>query len=217
MKKYYSTVWRGRREHRTGYTLVEMMITVTVFTFVVLAVLGLQIYGMRVYTLGATMLSATNGGRQTMNDLREHIRAGKIVLVGTYNGTNGAVFNEAPLGSLQEGNALEIEYTNALDTNYLIYFQDPATTNLWSFSNSLSTAYVNSKAVPVAHYVTNYYCFFAENYQGTVQTNYINNLVIHVMLQFYQWEFPIGIIGGSAANSYNYYSLNTRVDRRDGD
>ncbi len=214
MKMNYLTAWRGRRDGRAGFTLAEMMISVAVFSFVVIAIIGLQLYGMRVYTLGATMLSATTSGRQTMDNLREHIRAGKIVLVGTYN---GSVFSEAPLGSLQEGNALEIEYTNALDTNYLIYFQDPATTNLWSFSNSLSTAYNNSTAVPVAHFVTNYYCFFAENYQGTVQTNYVNNLVIHVMLQFYQWEFPIGIIGGNAANSYNYYSLNTRISRRDND
>ncbi len=194
-----------------------MMFTVTIFSLVVIAVIGLQLYGMRVYTLGATMLSATTSGRQTMNGLRDHIRAGKIVLVGTYNGTNGAVFNEAPLGALQQGNALEIQYTNAAGTNYLIYFQDPATTNLWSFSNSLSTAYVNSTAVPVAHNVTNYYCFFAENYQGTIQTNYANNLVIHVMLQFYQWEYPIGVVGGSGANSCNYYSLNTRINRRASD
>lgn len=217
MKKHDLPVWRGGPERRAGFTLVEMMITMTVFSFVVIAIISLQIYGMRVYTMGATMLSATTSGRQTMNDLRDHIRGGKIILVGTYSGTNGAVFNEAPLGSLQEGNALEIQYTNAADTNYMIYFQDPATTNLWSFSNSLSTAYVNSTAVPVAHFVTNYYCFFAENYQGTVQTNYANNLVIHVVLQFYQWQFPIGIIGGNAANSYNYYSLNTRVSRRDSD
>jgi len=217
MKKNYLPVRRGGPDRRTGFTLVEMMITMTVFCFVVIAIIGLQIYGMRVYTLGATMLSATTSGRETMNDLRDHIRAGKIILVGTYNGTNGSVFNEAPLGALQEGNALEIQYTNAADTNYMIYFQDPATTNLWSFSNNLSTAYANSTAVPVARFVTNYYCFFAENYQGTVQTNYANNLVIHVMLQFYQWEFPIGIIGGGAANSYNYYSLNTRICRRDSD
>ena len=217
MKTNYLTGWRSRAGWRTAFTLVEMMITVTVFSFVVVAVIGLQLYGMRVYTLGATMLSATTSGRQTMNGLRDHIRAGKIVLVGTYNGTNGSVFNQAPFGALQQGNAIEIQYTNSAGTNYMIYFQDPATTNLWSFSNSLSTAYVNSAAVPVAHYVTNYYCFFAENYQGTIQTNYANNLVIHVMLQFYQWEFPIGVIGGAAANSYNYYSLNTRINRRDGD
>jgi hypothetical protein len=88
---------------------------------------------------------------------------------------------------------------------------------MYSFSNSPATSFVRTADVPVANYVTNFYCFFAENYQGVVQTNYVNNSVIHVVLQFYQWQFPIGIIGGSSANSYNYYSLNTRIDRRDGD
>jgi prepilin-type N-terminal cleavage/methylation domain-containing protein len=200
-----------------AFTLVEMMVTVAIFSSVVLAIIGLQLYAMRVYTLGATMLSATTSGRQTMNDIRDHIRAGKIVLVGTFNGTNGAVFSQAPLGALQQGNALEIEYTNSSSTNFLVYYQDQTTTNMYSFSNSPATSFARTADVPVAHYVTNFYCFLSENYQGVVQTNYVNNSVIHVVLQFYQWQFPIGIIGGSAANSYNYYSLNTRIDRRDGD
>jgi type II secretory pathway pseudopilin PulG len=206
-----------RSRSQVAFTLVEMMITVTIFSMVVLAIIGLQLYAMRVSTVGATMLSATSSGRQTMNDIRDKIRAGKIVMVGTFNGTNGSVFSQAPLGSPQQGNALEIEYTNAADTNFLVFYQDPSTTNLYSFSNSVQTAYANSANVAVAHFVTNYYCFFAENYQGTVQTNYANNSVFHVVLQFYQWQFPIGIIGGSAANSYNYYSLNTRICRRDND
>jgi type II secretory pathway pseudopilin PulG len=205
------------REPGAAFTLVEMMITMLIFSTVVLAIIGLQLFAMRVSTLGATMLSATTSGRQTMNDIRDNIRAGKVVLVGTFNATNGATFAQAPLGSLQEGNALEIEYTNAADTNFLIYYQDPTSTNVYSFSNSAATSYANSPFVPIAHFVTNYYCFFAENYQGTVQTNYVNNPVIHVMLQFYQWQYPIGIIGGSAANSFNYYSLNTRITPRDND
>jgi prepilin-type N-terminal cleavage/methylation domain-containing protein len=206
-----------RRQGRAAFTLVEMMVTMVIFSFVVLAIIGLQLYAMRVYTLGATMLSATTSGRQTMNDIRDHIRAGKIVLVGTFNGTNGAVFSQAPLGALQQGNALEIEYTNSSSTNFLVYYQDQTTTNMYSFSNSPATSFARTADVPVAHYVTNFYCFFSENYQGVIQTNYVNNSVIHVVLQFYQWQFPIGIIGGSSANSYNYYSLNTRIDRRDGD
>ena len=202
---------------QVAFTLVEMMVTVTIFSMVVLAIIGLQLYAMRISTVGATMLSATTSGRQTMNDIRDHIRGAKIVMVGTFNGTNGSAFNQAPLGSLQEGNAMEIEYTNSAATNFLVYYQDPTTTNMYSFSNSVATAYANSGNVAVAHFVTNYYCFFAENYQGTVQTNYVNNSVIHVVLQFYQWQFPIGIIGGNAANSYNYYSLNTRISRRDND
>ena len=200
-----------------AFTLVEMMVTVAIFSMVVLAIIGLQLYAMKVYTLGATMLNATTSGRQTMNNIRDHVRAGEIVLVGTFNGTNGSAFSQAPLGELQQGNALEIEYTNSSSTNFLVYYQDPTTTNLYSFSNSPATSFARTADVTVAHYVTNYYCFFAENYQGTVQTNYVNNSVIHVMLQFYQWQFSVGISGGSAVNSYNYYSLNTRIERRDGD
>ena len=197
-----------------AFTLVEMMVTVALFSMVVLAIIGLQLYAMKVYTLGATMLNATTSGRQTMNAIRDQIRSGKIVMVGTFDGTNGSGFSQAPLGALQEGNALEIEYTNTSSTNFLIFYQDPATTNLYSFSNSPATSFTRTAEVPVAYCVTNYYCFFAENYQGLVQTNYVNNSVIHVMLQFYQWQ---STIGGSAANSYNYYSLNTRIDHRDGD
>lgn len=200
-----------------AFTLVEMMVTLLIFSFVVVAIISLQLYAMRVSTIGATMLSASTSGRQTMNDIRDHIRAGKILLVGTYDVTSSSGFVPAPLGALQEGNALEIEYTNSAGTNFLVYFQDQTTTNLFSFSNSVATAYVNTALVPVARFVTNYYCFFEENYQGTVQTNYVNNPVIHVMLQFFQWQYPIGIIGGSAANSYNYFSLNTRIERRDSD
>jgi len=200
-----------------GFTLVEMMFTVAIFSFVVLALVSLQLYAMHVYTLGATMLSATASGRQTMNGIRDNIRAAKIVMVGTFNGTNGSSFNQTPIGSLQQGNALEIQFTNALDTNYLVYYQDQATTNLYSFSNSVATLYANTAQACIAHFVTNYYCFYGENYQGVVQTNFVNNTVVHVVLQFYQWQFPIGIIGGNAANSYNYYSLNTRIDRRDSD
>ena len=140
MKTYLPTQAVPRPAGKDGFTLVEMMITAAIFSVVVLAVITLQLFAMRVYTLGATMLSATASGRQTMNDIRDHIRAGKIVMVGTYNPTNGAFFVQVPLGSLQEGNALEIQYTNSADTNYLIYYQDQAATNIYSFSNSVATA-----------------------------------------------------------------------------
>jgi prepilin-type N-terminal cleavage/methylation domain-containing protein len=198
----------------SGYTLVEMMITVLIFSFVVLAVIGLQIFAMRVYTLGATMLSATTSGRETMNNLRDKIRESKDVYVGTFAGTNNAVFVQAPNGSLQEGNALEITYTNSGGTNFEIFFQNAAATNICNFSNNVGTAFNNTQITILANYVTNYSCFSAEDYQGNILTNYENNPVIHVVMQFYQWEYPIGIIGGSAANAYNSYVLNARVSRR---
>ncbi len=215
MKPFSSNQHTMPASRRRGYTLVEMMVTVLIFSIVVLAVITLQIVAMRVYTLGATMLSATTNGRQTMNALRDQIRAAKDVYVGTYNPTNGAVFLQIPNGTSQQGNALEITYTNSDGTNFLIFYQNSSLTNISYFSNSVDTAYNNTTVTVLANYVTNYYCFFAEDYQGNILTNYNNNPVIHVIMQFYQWQYPIGIIGGNSANSYNYYVLNARVSRRE--
>lgn len=216
--KIFIPAWKiTPRAGRKGFTLAEMMVTMLVFSFVVLAIISLQLFATRTYTLGATMLSATSGGRAIMNDIRDKIRAAKIVMVGTYGTTNGSIFIQAPIGALQRGNALELEFTNAADTNFLIYYQNSAATNICSFSNSVATAYTNTTKSVVANYVTNYYCFSAENYQGSIETNYQNNPVIHITLQFYQWQFPIGIIGGNAVNSYNFYNLNSSIARRDKD
>ena len=45
-------------------------------------------------------------------------------------------------------------------------------------------------------------------------TSYDNNPVIHVTLQFNQWEYPIAFVGSNAINAYNFYRLQTRVSRR---
>ena len=194
--------------------MVEMMVTVAIFAFVVLAVISLQLITMRVYTLGATMLSATTSGRQTMNALRDKIRSAKSVYVGTFNPTNNASFIQVANGLPQTGNALEIVYTNNAGTNFEIFYQNASLTNISDFSNNVATAFNNTTATVLANYVTNYYCFYAEDYQGNLLTNYNNNPVIHVVMQFYQWEYPIGIIGGNGANAYNSYVLNARVSRR---
>jgi prepilin-type N-terminal cleavage/methylation domain-containing protein len=214
MKPFKKNSTTMDKNHYQGFTLPEMMITVMIFSFVVLAVLGLQIFSMRVYTLGATMVSATTSGRQTMNYIRDQIRAAKNVYVGTINTTNGSTFAQVPNGSPQQGNALEITLTNSAGTNFIVYFQDPASTNICTYSNSVATGLNNSALTILAKNVTNYYCFLAEDYSGNTLTNYVNTPVIHVTMQFCQWEYPIGVIGGNANNSYDFYSLNARVSRR---
>ena len=85
-----------------GFTLVEIMVTSGIFLMVVMAMVAVQIYGLRVYTLAATKLTATQGGRETLNNIRDAIRGSTVVYVGTY--TNGA-FLVIPNGQQQIGNA----------------------------------------------------------------------------------------------------------------
>jgi type II secretory pathway pseudopilin PulG len=191
----------------SGFTLVEMMLVVGIFAFIILAIVTVQLFAMRIYTRAATKLTATTAGRQTMDAIRDQIRSAKNVYVGTYSGTT---FTQAALGTVQKGNALEIAYTNGITTNLVYYlYQDPSanpTNILYSVINGTKTV--------LAKYVTNYYCFFAEDYQGNPLYNYQNNPAIHVVLQFCQWEYPIGVVGTNGQNAYDFYTLQTRITRR---
>lgn len=198
----------------SGFTLAEMMVSIFVYLFIFVGVMvAIQIFGLRVYTLAATKLSATTGGRQTLNTIRDQIRRAQHVYVGTYNPTNGHTFAQAPNGSLQMGNALAVIYTNRTSSNYMVYYQDSTQP-----TNLLCSVSTNGTVTVLAKYVTNYYCFYAEDYQTNVLTTYNNNPVIHVILQFDQWEYPIAFIGTGTntvgVNAYDYYRLQTRISRR---
>jgi prepilin-type N-terminal cleavage/methylation domain-containing protein len=209
MKLFSNHKTDSRHPAASGFTLVEMMVVVLVFSFMVAAIVAVQIVALRVYTLGATKLSATTGARETLNAMRDQIRSAKLVYVGTY--ASGTGFTRPVPGVYQQGNALEIGYTNSATTNYLIFYLDTTqpTNTLYSISNNLS-----STLNPLAIYVTNYYCFYAEDYRGNVLSNYLNNPVFHIVLQFDQWQYPLGFVGTNALNAYNFYNLTTRVMRR---
>ena len=193
----------------SGFTLTEIMVAMAIFSLVIIAMVSVQLFGMRVYTLAATKLIATTGARETLNAMRDRIRSANIVMVGIYNPANAAGFVQITNGLPQIGNALEIQYTNGVSTNNFVFYKDPAN------PTNIVCSLINGRLDILAKYVTNYYCFQAEDYQGNVLTNYDNNPVIRVTMQFSQWEYPIAVIGGNAANAYDYYQLRTRVARRE--
>jgi len=201
-----NTKTRTLRADVAGFTLGEMLIAVAIFSLVIAAMVAVQIFGLRVYTLAATKLTATQGSRETMNVIRDQIRSASQVYVGIYtNSTFARIAN----GSQQIGNALQISWiTNGIVTNNcVVYYQDGSTNLLYSVSNNVTTV--------LTSYMTNNLCFEAVDYTGTnVLTNYQNNPVIAVTLQFYQWEYPVGYVGGNAVNAYDYYILRTQVTRR---
>ncbi|HEY5043938.1 MAG TPA: hypothetical protein VIK53_18350 [Verrucomicrobiae bacterium] len=186
-----------------------MMVGIGIFLGIFIGVMvGLQLFGLRVYTLAATKLSATEDARKALNALRTDIRSAKIVYVGTY--AHGG-FSRIANGQPQTGNALEVY---AADTNDVpnelpvVYYQaaSGSANALYSVSNQVARV--------LANYVTNYYCFTAEDYQTNILTSYDNNPVIRVTLQFYKWEYPLGFVGTNGVNAYNFYRLQTRVSRR---
>jgi type II secretory pathway component PulJ len=92
----------GRR-HSSAFTLLEMMISTGIYLAVFVGVIvAIQVFALRVYTLAATKLTATQGSRKALNQIRDDIRQAKGLLVGNtdnagnftaVSGTNGAIGN----------------------------------------------------------------------------------------------------------------------------
>jgi len=216
-----------------AFTLVEMLIATAVFSLLILVTVSIQIYAMRVYTLAATKLSATEEARATMNDIRDQVRGARLVYVGNYtNVTGDPPIDFVPIsnGNAQQGNALMIYPTTGTNSFTLVYLQAqtnnsfagsdeggsvPSGTNsiyLLTFTNG--TLEISND---IADYVTNQVVFDAENFMGSVLSTNENNYLIHMTLNFSQWEYPIAYIGSNDFNAYDYYQLNTVMTRRDTD
>jgi type II secretory pathway pseudopilin PulG len=207
---------RSQRSRITGFTLVEMMVSVWVFLFIFIGIMvALQIFGLRVYTLGATKLSATAGAVKVLNHIRDDIREAKTTYVGNVTGGDPSTFTNPPTG-YNQGNALQIYSMTDQVPPYTVYFLDTSTaTNYLKMATTTDGATFNITSL--ASYITNTIIFDSEDFQGNIQMNngLANNRVIRMELDFYQWEYPIGYIGGvNGLNAYDYYKLTTKVTRR---
>jgi len=154
------------------------------------------------FNITSTRLSASDHARKVLNLVRDEVRSGKLLYVG--NGSSTEFTHIAP-DRLHQGNALQIHPST--DTNVFIrYFLDTATQTLKRTTSG------NTNVQVLAPYLTNQIAFVAEDFAGNILTNDQNNRVIKMVLDFYQWEFPVARAGDGAF--FDYYHLQTRVTRR---
>ena len=215
MKLFKNIPNRAHWRNVCGFTVVEMVTVAAIFAFLVGAMVCLQIFALRIYTLAATKLTATTGGREALNQIRDQIREGKMVYVGNCSSPSYSSFALIGTTNSQQGNALII-YPTTNTAWYSIYYLDTSTTTnrliQFNVSNSV-TIYTNT----LAKYLTNNIVFDARDWQNNIVTNYQsldNRLLIEVTMQFSQWEYPIAYVGTNGLNAYDYYQLRTRVFRR---
>jgi hypothetical protein len=193
---------RSSRARPSAFTFAEIMTAMGLFSLVVIGVVYSQLFGMRMFNITSTRLSASDSARKVLNRVRDEVRSGKILHVG--NG-DSAHFTNITLHGLRQGNALQIQPTT--DTNLFIrYYLDPASQSLKRIASGSGPAEV------LASYLTNRIAFVAEDWTGRTLTNDQNNRVIKMVLDFYQWEFPVAQAGVGAF--YDYYHLQTRITRR---
>ena len=190
------------RRLRAAFTLTEMLVASSLFGLVVIGTVYSHIVGMKMFNVNATKLSASASARSALNSVRDDIREAKIIYVG--NG-NALRFTNAPNGKLQEGNALQI-YPTTSTNNFIRYYVNPVTRQLERKTSS------SSEVKPVAFYLTNSIVFRAEDFEGHPLTNNQNNRLVRMVLEHYQWEFPVARAG--IGGHYDYYRLQTRMTRR---
>lgn len=160
---------------RRAFTIPELMVALTIFGFVTLGIIFAHLYGLTMFHITETSLTTTTAARQVVAKLTDEIRTCNNTLIGNVkNGAFVALLN----GEKQEGNGLAI-YPTANASNFIIYFVNSADQTL-----RRTTDKTNSTLI-LAQSITNAVVFRAENHLGQVQTNKLNNRVIHFDLEFY--------------------------------
>jgi hypothetical protein len=183
-----------------AFTLTELMISMSLFSLVIIGTLYAHLFGLRVFNICATRLSASQSSRSALSRLCEDIRSGRLLYVGNGSSTG---FTNVPLNRPRSGNALQV-FPSTTTNTYVIYFMDPAAQALKRFDSSSGSVQV------VSPFITNQVVFSAEDYAGNTLTNDQNNRIIKLDLEFYQWEFPVAQVGAY----YDSYHLQTRIARR---
>ena len=187
---------------RAGYTIPEVMITMTIALLVMAVVITCHLLGLRMFEMTKAKLGASDDARRAINSMISEIRSAKIVRVG--NGDLSA-FKEIALDTPKIGSAIQVHPTS--DTNaWIRYYWDSADQKVKRATNGMTVPTV------VASAVSNQMVFTAEDYTGRPLTNNAQDYVIGLNLQFYQLQYPRVEIG--PGNYYDYYQLQTRITPR---
>jgi len=195
---------RNQKTRPSAFTLVEVMIAMTIMVMTLVGVLAVQFYGMKLFELTKSKLGASDDARKAIDLLCTEIRSAKIIKIG--NGGLGATnFTECTDYTPQQGSAIQIYATTNTNT-FVRYYWDSTTNQLQRAFNGITTRTV------VASFITNSGIFTSEDAFGNTNTVQIHNHVISMKLQFYQIQYPIIQIG--PGNYYDYYQLSTKITKR---
>lgn len=179
--------------------MAEMMVTMGVFSLMVLGLVSAHIFGLKRDQLVQSKLGASEQSRRGFDLLTQDVRGAKKWRVGNGNGNS---FSPIDNGSLQQGNALQLNLTT--DTNkYIRYYFETANNQLCR----MKTGETGFKVI--AKDLTNTMYFTAENYLGATQTTLTYKGLVKVALQFRQYQYPLTKVG--PGYYYDSYTLQFRL------
>ena len=198
MIAYSEELRRPRVRSRLGFTLVEMQIALGIFSLVVIGMVYLNLFGLKQDELVLSKLGASDQSRLALAGLSKEIRTAKAFRVGTGSQSS---FTPTPNGDGQIGNAVEI-YESADMSHYIRYFIDTNAGELYRLATDDTSPRL------VAQFLTNS-TFEAENYLGELQYDLTKKNVLHVTLEFRQFQYPLTKVGPEYY--YNRYKIEYRL------
>jgi prepilin-type N-terminal cleavage/methylation domain-containing protein len=194
--------FRRRRQQR-GLTFPEMMITMSVFSMLVIGMVYTSMFCFRLDELANSKAGASESARRGFDKLTGDIRAAKMWFIG-----NGNQTGFVPCGNAtnQVGNALKVNYTT--DTNsYVIYYFDTNVCALYRYTNGMTTSLLIMNGLTNASGSS--MSFHAERYDGTTLSDLQFKYVIVAVMEFCQYQYPLTRVGPN--DFYNYYKMQLKV------
>lgn len=188
------------RCRQQGLTLIEMIVSMSIFSFVAIAFIGLQIFGMKQSELVESKLGASDQSRYLFEKLGWEIRSAKRWEIGNVSGTS---FTEIPDGQPQRGTGIRLFMSTdrAVTNQFIQYYFNTTSRSLWRSLNGFAGAEL------ICADLTNNMAFQAESFRGTVQTagdkEWKN--CIRVIVEIAQYQYPLTQVG--PGRRYDYYKL----------
>ncbi|HEX3798265.1 MAG TPA: prepilin-type N-terminal cleavage/methylation domain-containing protein [Verrucomicrobiae bacterium] len=207
---------RGVRGTR-GMTLVELMCSVAIFALLIAGLISVNLFGLRQDELVNSALGANDQSRLNFNLMLDEIRSSKDIQIGHGDYTTFVALTN---GLAQQGETLQIIPSTNL-TMFIYYWFDTNNCVLWragvtngSITTNIVAQYLTNMT---SAWLTNSMTFRAMDYTGTTNltvdpTNYNFNYVVNILMQFYQYQYPLTTVGSNYL--YNYYQLTYSATRR---
>lgn len=188
-----------------AFTLVELMISMAIFSMATLGLLSLHIFGQRHDQLVQSKLGASDQSRRAFDRLTEDIRAAKIWRIG--NGSS-ATFTAISNGTAQQGNAVRLQLTTN-PSNHIVYYFDATERKLYRQRSGSPLPARTLIASGLTNVTANSMLFRAENYRGDTQTDLTHKGVVGVLLEFAEYQYPMTQVGPGL--KYDYYKMEFKV------
>jgi hypothetical protein len=204
-----------------AFTVAEMMVSVFIFTFMILGIIYTWMFGMRFDQLVCSKLGASDKSRMSFDLLTGDIRSAKWWKVGNCTllsadpVTNAATFAYCTNAMNQVGNAIRLSLNG--DTNspaYVVYYFDTNACQLCRWSNGLAQVQIVAQNLTNSGVLGNgttntSMTFQAQKYDGTLAQDWQYKYMLVTTMEFCQYQYPLTRVG--PGNYYNYYRIQLKA------